>query len=97
MTSRSEILDTLEQHRDAIRVYGVTSLRLFGSSARDEATSESDVDLLVGFEATPSFSHFMKLRIYLEDLLGRKVDLVTESGLKERVRPLVEQDAIRVA
>lgn len=97
MTSRTEVLNTLDQHRDTIRGYGVTSLRLFGSLARGEATLESDVDLLVDFESTPSFSRFMKLRIYLEDLLGRKVDLVTENGLKERARPWVEQDAIRVA
>jgi predicted nucleotidyltransferase len=55
------------------------------------------VDLLVGFESPPGFSSFMKLRIFLEDLLGAKVDLITENGLRDRVRPYVEKDAIRVA
>jgi uncharacterized protein len=55
------------------------------------------VDLLVDFAAVPTFSDYMKLRIFLEDLLSRKVDLVTETGLRPRVRPSVEKDAIRVA
>ena len=73
------------------------TLHLFGSVARDEASPESDIDLLVGFAETPTFSSYMKLRIYLEDLLGARVDLVTESGLRDRVRPHVEKDATRVA
>ena len=73
------------------------SLRLFGSVARDEASPASDIDLLVEFEKTPTFSKYMKLKIYLEDLLGARVDLVTESGLRDRVRPYVEKDSIRVA
>ena len=73
------------------------SLRLFGSVARDEASPASDIDLLVEFEKTPTFSKYMKLKIYLEDLLGARVDLVTESGLRDRVRPHVEKDSIRVA
>jgi len=75
----------------------VKSLRLFGSVARDEASPASDIDLLVEFEKTPTFSKYMKLKIYLEDLLGARVDLVTESGLRDRVRPYVEKDSIRVA
>jgi hypothetical protein len=94
---RKEILRILETQREELSRRGVKSLRLFGSAARDEASAASDVDLLVAFEATPSYSEFMKLRIFLEDLLGATVDLVTESGLKERVRPQVEQEAIRVA
>jgi predicted nucleotidyltransferase len=57
----------------------------------------SDVDVLVGFEASPSFSTYMKLRIFLEELLGARVDLTTERGLRDRVRPYVEREAIRVA
>lgn len=94
---RAEVLEILESHMIEIQRFGIRSLRLFGSVARDEASQESDVDLLVGFEETPSFSNFMKLRIFLEDLLGVKVDLITEAGLRKRVRPHVERDAIRVA
>ena len=94
---RAEILAILEAPLEDLRRFGVRSLRLFGSVARDEASAESDVDLLVGFDESPTFSRYMKLRILLEDLLGAKVDLVTESGLRERVRPYVERDAIRVA
>ena len=95
--SRDDVLTLLRSRRDDIERFGVSSLRLFGSVARDEAAAESDVDLLVGFRESPTFSGYMKLRIFLEDLLGSTVDLVTESGLRERVRSFVEKDAIRVA
>jgi len=94
---RDEVVRVLESHTADLRKFGVKSLRLFGSVARDEAADTSDVDLLVSFERTPGFSSFMKLRIFLEDLLGAKVDLVTENGLRDRVRPYVEKEAIRVA
>jgi predicted nucleotidyltransferase len=94
---REDVLATLKAHREDLGRFGVKSLRLFGSTARDEMHPGSDVDLLVAFEATPTFSDYMKLRIFLEDLLGVSVDLVTESGLRSRVRPYVERDAIRVA
>lgn len=94
---RDEVLRILESHKDDLQQFGVKSLRLFGSVARDEAADASDVDLLVDFEEPPGFSSFMKLRIFLEDLLGASVDLVTENGLRDRVRPYVEKEAIRVA
>ena len=94
---RDDVLARLAAHRDEIKRFGVDSLRLFGSVARGEAAADSDVDLLVSFRISPSFSAYMKLRIFLEDLLGVQVDLVTESGLREGVRPFVEKDAIRVA
>jgi predicted nucleotidyltransferase len=94
---RDEVLRVLESHTAELQRFGVKSLLLFGSVARDEAADGSDVDLLVGFKKSPGFSSFMKLRIFLEDLLGARVDLVTESGLRDRVRPYVEKEAIRVA
>jgi predicted nucleotidyltransferase len=97
MIRREEILTTLKRHRDELVRYGARSLRLFGSVARDEASPESDIDLLVDFATPPTFSQYMELRIRLEDLLGAKVDLVTEAGLRARVRPIVERDAILVA
>lgn len=94
---REHVLEILQGKAAELRSRGVVTLRLFGSVARGEARSDSDVDLLVSFDETPSFSEFMKLRIYLEDLLDTEVDLITERGLKERVRPQVEEEAIRVA
>ena len=94
---REDVLKVLESHRLDLRRLGVKSLRLFGSVARDEAAENSDVDLLVSFENPTGFSSFMKLRIFLEDLLGARVDLVTENGLRDRVKPYVDKDAIRVA
>ena len=94
---RDEVLKVLESHMAEFQRFGVTSLRLFGSVARDEASDDSDVDLLVGFDKSPGFSSFMKLRILLEDLLDAEVDLVTENGLRDRVRPYIEKEAIRVA
>jgi predicted nucleotidyltransferase len=77
--------------------FNVKSLRLFGSIARDESREGSDVDILVDFSGPRTFRGYMGLRIYLEDILGMEVDLVTETGLKERVRPYIEKDAISVA
>jgi predicted nucleotidyltransferase len=94
---RDEVLSVLTAHQSELEGFGVQSLRLFGSVAREEAAADSDVDLLVSFQEKPTFSGYMKLRIFLEDLLGARVDLVTESGLREAVRPYAERDAIRVA
>jgi predicted nucleotidyltransferase len=95
---RDTALALLEEHREEIvRRFQVTSLRLFGSVARDEAEAGSDVDVLVEFSEAPSLVGFMRLRFFLEDLLGCTVDLVTEGGLKERARADVERDAVRLA
>ena len=94
---RNEVIDRLRLAEHDLRRLGVRTLRLFGSVARDEATPESDVDLLVEFEGPATFSGFMALKIFIEDLLGARVDLITEAGLREGVRPHVEREAIRVA
>jgi uncharacterized protein len=94
---RQDVINLLEAHRTEIRALGVKSLALFGSVSRDEARPDSDVDLLVDFEGRPSFDAFMDLKFYLEDLLKRKVDLVTEGALKPRMKPILDREAIRVA
>lgn len=95
---RGDVTRTLDQHREVLRErFGVTSIRLFGSVARDEASPDSDIDILVDFDTPPTLFDFFRLRGYLEDLLGSTVDLVTETGLKDRAREQVEKDAIRVA
>jgi predicted nucleotidyltransferase len=95
---RAEVVRVLRERREELRErFSVKTLRLFGSVARDEAAAGSDVDILVDFDTTPSLFGFLELRGFLEGLLGCQVDLITETGLKERVRSYVEQDAISVA
>lgn len=98
MRQRDEILALLRaHHEDMTRRFGVRSLALFGSYARDAAGDGSDVDLLADFGGPPDFDVYMDAKFYLEDLLGRRVDLVTVGGLRPRLRPQVEREMIRVA
>ena len=93
----TEIIQLLRQRRDELRKrFGVKSLAVFGSVARGEAGPDSDVDILVEFEGRATFDRYMGLKFFLEDLLGRRVDLVTRKALKPRLRPYVEQEAIYV-
>jgi len=78
------------------RDFGVRRIALFGSTARDEARDDSDLDILVDFEGHPTFLSYMGLRAYLADTLGRRVDLVTPDALKPRMRPTVEREAVDV-
>jgi predicted nucleotidyltransferase len=94
---RDEVLAILRAHREDLRRMGARSLSLFGSTARDEARADSDIDLLVEFAEPATFDAFMDLKFYLEDLLGRPIDLVTSKALKARIRPSVEREAILVA
>lgn len=77
------------------RRYHVSRLELFGSSAREEHRPESDLDLLVDFEpdAEVGFLHLASLQSALEDLLGRRVDLVPRGGLKPLIRDAVLTEA----
>ncbi len=95
---RAQALAILSRHRgDLERQFGVASLALFGSVARDEAGPDSDVDVLVEFRETPGLSEYMRLKWWLEERLGRRVDLVMKGALKDWARPVVEAEAIRVA
>ena len=81
-----EILAVLQQNRDTLRGFGVRRLALFGSYARGEQTATSDLDFVVEL-AERSFDSFMGLKLFLEDLFGRPVDLVLEHTIKPRLRP----------
>lgn len=96
--NRAEILEKLNQHSgEVLARFGAKHLSLFGSAARDELREESDVDVLVEFEQAATYDGYFGLKEYLESILGRPVDLVTEKGLKPRARKHVEKDLIRVA
>jgi predicted nucleotidyltransferase len=95
MKSRQDILSALEQNRDVIRELGVKELGLFGSFARDEQTDESDIDFLVDIEKK-TFRSYMAVLNFLEDLVGRKVDLVMKGTIKPIIRNRVLAETIYV-
>jgi|AFSR01.1.fsa_nt_gi predicted nucleotidyltransferase len=77
MLRKEEVIQRLAAHRQELVRFGVKSLAL---SARDEARPTSDVDLLVEFEGRATFDQYMDLKLYLEQLLGCPVDLVTREA-----------------
>ena len=81
--NKSEILDKLQVHKQTLAErFGVTGLALFGSFAREQASESSDVDILVSFDGPATSKTFFGVQFYIEDLLGRPVDLVTEKALR---------------
>ena len=94
---RAAALHLLKAHKaELAERFGVVRLALFGSTARDTAGPDSDVDVLVAFDGPATSQRYFGVQFYLEDLLGRSVDLVTEKALRERLRPYIERDAIAV-
>ena len=92
-------LDELLQAKreDILRIaaqYGASNVRIFGSVARGEADEKSDIDLLVNMEPGRSLLDLCGLLIDLEELLGCKVDVVTEKGLRDRIRERVLKEAV---
>jgi uncharacterized protein len=94
---RAKLLALLTEHRPVLAErFGVQKLALFGSFARDTAREDSDVDVLVDFDGPATAQRYFGVQFYLEDLLGREIDLVTEDALRPRLRPYVERDAVNV-
>jgi len=82
--------------QELVRRYGVTRLALFGSIVRDEARSDSDVDIVVTFDGPATSRRYFGVQFYLEDELGCRVDLVTEKAVRPELRPFIEKEAVNV-
>jgi len=95
--NRDEVLNVLRAHKPILsQRFGVRELALFGSFARDQAKDTSDVDILVRFDAPLNWQRYFGAQGYLEDLLGRPVDLATDQDLRVEIRPYVEREVIDV-
>jgi uncharacterized protein len=95
--SRADIIAALQEKASDIKKFGATSLYLFGSAARNEATEHSDVDLFVDYDPERfSFVELIRLRNRLSFILGRPADLTTREGLHPLLRPTIEAEAIKV-
>ena len=91
--SRGEIISFLRENKAELEArFGVTTLGLVGSYARDEATVESDIDLVVEIQSENKFRSFFGLLHFLQDSLPARIDLATESSLKPLVREAVMKD-----
>lgn len=97
MIDKTLILDFLKTHKnEMVEEFGVTRIGLFGSYVRDEQKEDSDIDIAVEIESNNKFRSFFALKHYLEDNLGRSVDLGIESTLKPIAKETVIKDIIYV-
>jgi len=88
------VIEALKKHEREIKEkYGVRRIGVFGSYVRGEQGEKSDIDILVEFDK-PTFDNFINLSLYLEELFGRKVDLVTIKGLSPYISPIVEKEVV---
>ncbi len=95
--NRIETLKLLQAHKPYLaREFGVTALALFGSAARDVAGATSDIDILITCDGPATSKRYFSVQFYLEDLLGRPVDLVTKKALRPTLRSHIEREAIHV-
>lgn len=97
VSNKEGLSSVLASHRKNIKDFGVKQLGLFGSFARNEQRAESDIDLLVDFEPGQyKYRNFINLAYYLEELLGRKVEVVTRSGLSPYLAPHILKEVENV-
>ena len=95
--NRDDVLDQLARNKPTLVArYGVDRLALFGSTARDAARADSDIDILVSFDGPATSERYFGVQFFLEDLLGRPVDLVTDKALRPELRPFIEREAVHV-
>ncbi len=96
--NKNMLLSALVDNKQKIRSFGVTKLSVFGSFITGKVKTDSDVDFLVEFEPQQkNYDNFIELSFYLEDLLGRKVELVTAQGLSKHIGPNILKQAEYVA
>jgi predicted nucleotidyltransferase len=93
MLTEQDIFRRLEENQSEIKEYGVRRLGLFGSYAKNEQKSRSDIDILVEFEAgMKTFDNYTGLKSLLEDMLSRRVDLVISEALKPQIKPYIMRE-----
>ncbi|QKQ97910.1 nucleotidyltransferase [Candidatus Nanohaloarchaea archaeon] len=93
MTEKKEIFRKLEEEKAVLDELGVKKLGLFGSFARGDQDTESDIDFVVNFqEGEKTFRNYMDLKRKLEQLFSREVDLVTEESIKPSLKDRITEE-----
>ena len=95
--NRQQTLEVLTKLKpELVERFGVTRLALFGSTARNEARADSDIDIVVAFDGPATSKKYFGVQFLLEDELGCPVDLVTEKALRPELKPFIEREAVNV-
>ena len=98
INNKNEAIQRLKACHRQLAALGVTSVGLFGSFAKERQTPKSDVDILVEFAPDKhSFDNFMELSFFLEDLFGRKVEVLTPEALSPHIGPYILREVERVS
>ena len=97
MKDLEEIKRILVEHKEILKKkFRVKEIGIFGSYVRGEQKKDSDIDILVEFEETPTLLEFMELENYLTEILGVKVDLVMKRALKPTIKEFVLREVVYV-
>jgi len=95
--TKEKLLSLISSNRNRILGYGVKTLGVFGSFVRNQQNEKSDIDLLVDFvPEKETYRNFISLAYYLEDLLGRRVEVVTRNGLSPYIGPRILKEVENV-
>ena len=95
--NRAEAVSRLARHADAIKALGATSLYMFGSTARDQAGEDSDIDFFIDYQRGKfSLLDLVDIKLLLESELGISVDLTTRDSLHPMLKEDIERSAVRV-
>ena len=95
--NRQQAIDILAKLKpELVKRFGVTRLALFGSTVRNEAGANSDIDIIVAFDGPATSKKYFGVQFLLEDQLGCPVDLVTEKAMRAELRPFIEREAVNV-
>lgn len=89
--SSNDVFDLLKNNRDLLIKYQVRRIGLFGSHIRNQASSKSDIDLIVDFEKK-TFDNYFELYFALEKIFNKKVDLLTEKGISPYILPYIQSE-----
>lgn len=92
--TRIDILEALRRHRPDLERFSVKTIALFGSYAKDAQTDSSDLDFVVEF-SRPTYDNFTSLEQFLEQLFGRRVDILTPAGVESIRVPRISEDIKR--
>lgn len=95
--STQDIVHSISNHKETLKCLGVHSIGLFGSFVKNSVHEDSDVDLLVDFYPNmKSFDNYMELVFFLEELFGRKVEIVTRQSLSKYIGPHILKEVVYV-